>query len=385
MTSFAFSSFSKFFNKGTPTALGVDIGSSAIKIVQIKKKNGQAVLETYGELALGPYSGLGVGQAVALAPDKIAQALTDLMKEKEVNVTTKKCGISIPFASSLMSVIEMPDVSSRRLSVMVPLEARRYIPVPISEVLLDWSVIPKSEVREEDSSEYPTTEERSSAGTTKASAALSKVDVLIVAIHNETIARYQETVAKSGLEAGFFEIEIFSTMRAVLDEALRPVMIMDIGAASTKLYVVERGIIRSSHTINRGSQDITATISKSLGLSIERAEVMKRQVGAAGEDKNLNELILLTLDYIFAEVNSALLAFEKKHNKAISKMILVGGGSALKGLAELAKNNFKTDVVIANPFNKVSAPAFLENILKETGPEFAVAIGLALRKLSEEE
>ncbi|KKW09565.1 MAG: hypothetical protein UY47_C0011G0001, partial [Parcubacteria group bacterium GW2011_GWB1_49_7] len=54
-------------------------------------------------------------------------------------------------------------------------------------------------------------------------------------------------------------------------------------------------------------------------------------------------------------------------------------------LAELAKNNFKTDVVIANPFNKVSAPAFLENILKETGPEFAVAIGLALRKLSEEE
>ena len=377
--------FSKFFNQGESSALGVDIGSSAIKIVQIKKKNGQAVLETYGELALGPYVGVGVGQAVILTTDNIAQALTDLMREKEVNITTKKCGISIPFASSLMSVIEMPAVSSKQLAVMVPLEARRYIPVPISEVMLDWSVIPKSEVREEDSSEYTTTEERSSAGATKASAALSKVDVLIVAIHNETIARYQEIVAKSGLEAGFFEIEIFSTMRAVLDEALRPVMIMDIGAASTKLYVVERGVIRSSHTINRGSQDITATISKSLGLSIERAEVMKRQVGAAGEDKNLTDLIILTLDYIFAEVNSTLLAFEKKHNKAISKVILVGGGSALKGLAELAKNNFKTDVVIANPFNKVSAPAFLENILKETGPEFAVAIGLALRKLSEEE
>ena len=377
--------FSKFFNQGESSALGVDIGSSAIKIVQIKKKNGQAVLETYGELALGPYVGVGVGQAVILTTDNIAQALTDLMREKEVNITTKKCGISIPFASSLMSVIEMPAVSSKQLAVMVPLEARRYIPVPISEVMLDWSVIPKSEVREEDSSEYTTTEERSSAGATKASAALSKVDVLIVAIHNETIARYQEIVAKSGLEAGFFEIEIFSTMRAVLDEALRPVMIMDIGAASTKLYVIERGVIRSSHTINRGSQDITATISKSLGLSIERAEVMKRQVGAAGEDKNLTDLIVLTLDYIFAEVNSALLAFEKKHNKAISKVILVGGGSALKGLAELAKNNFKTDVVIANPFNKVSAPAFLENILKETGPEFAVAIGLALRKLSEEE
>ena len=385
MTSFAFSSFSKFFNKGTPTALGVDIGSSAIKIVQIKKKNGQAVLETYGELALGPYSGLGVGQAVALAPDKIAQALTDLMKEKEVNVTTKKCGISIPFASSLMSVIEMPDVSSRRLSVMVPLEARRYIPVPISEVMLDWSVIPKSEVVTEDSSEYVATEGRSPDETGKAPAALAKIDVLIVAIHNETIARYQEIVAKSGLEAGFFEIEIFSTMRAVLDEALRPVMIMDMGAASTKLYVVERGVIRSSHTINRGSQDITIAISKSLGLPLGQAEVMKRQVGAAGEDKNLTDIIILTLDYIFAEVNNTLLAFEKKHNRTISKVILVGGGSALKGLSELARTNFKADVVIADPFSKVSAPAFLEKILKETGPEFAVAIGLALRKLAEEE
>jgi len=367
---------SKFLKKGEPVALGVDIGSSAIKIVQLTKKNGQAVLETYGELALGPYAGLGIGQAVTLPPDKIAQALIDLMKEKEVNITTKKCGISIPFSSSFMSVIEMPEVSPKQLSVMVPLEARKYIPVPITEVTLDWSVVPKSEVLVEDPevSDVPVI-----------ATITPKVDVLIVAIHNETIARYQEIVAKAGLEAGFFEIEIFSTMRAVLDDALRPVMIMDMGATTTKLYVVERGIILSSHTINRGSQDITSTISKSLGLTIEQAEVMKRKVGAAGDDKNLNDLIIVSLDYIFAEMNNALLSFEKKHKKTIAKLILVGGGSALKGLAELAGNSFKTEVVSANPFNKVSAPAFLENILKETGPEFAVAIGLALRKLSEEE
>src|SRR3990167_7081862 len=177
--------FSKFFNQDDVSALGIDIGSSAIKIVQLKKKNGQAVLETYGELALGPYAGLGVGQAVVLPPDKIAQALVDLMKEKEVNITTKKCGISIPFASSLMSVIEMPEVSAKQLSVMVPLEARRYIPVPISEVMLDWSVIPKNEVRAEDTSEY-TAEERPLLGQeAKPPSLLHKIDVLIVAIHNE--------------------------------------------------------------------------------------------------------------------------------------------------------------------------------------------------------
>ena len=378
--------FSKFFNQDEVSALGIDIGSSAIKIVQLKKKNGQAILETYGELALGPYTGLSVGQAVVLAPDKLAQALIDLMKEKEVNITTKKCGISIPFTSSLMSVIEMPDVSTKQLAVMVPLEARKYIPVPVSEVMLDWSVIPKSEMQEEDSSEYATTAERATTDQgTGTRTALPKVNVLIVAIHNETIVRYQDIVVKSALEAGFFEIEIFSTMRAVLDETLRPVMIMDMGAASTKLYVIERGVIRSSHTINRGSQDITLTISKSLGLSMERAEVMKRQVGVTGENKNLTDVVILTLDYIFAEVNNVLLSFEKKYNKTISKVILVGGGAILKGLADLAKNNFKTDVVLADPFSKVNAPAFLENILKETGPEFAVAIGLALRKLAEED
>ena len=378
--------FSKFFNKEDPVVLGVDIGSSAIKIVQIRKKNGQAVLETYGELALGPYAGLTIGQAAALPPDKIIQALTDLMKEKEVNITTNKCAVSIPFTSSLMSVIELPEVSPKQLAVMVPLEARKYIPVPITEVMLDWSVIPKSEVRVEDATEYSASPESPLVdANAEAPRTFAKIDVLVVAIHNDTIARYQEIVTKSGLEAGFFEIEIFSTMRAVLYESLRPIMVIDMGAASTKLYVVERGVVRSSHTVNRGSQDITATISKSLGVTPERAEVMKREVGAAGPDKNLTDVIVLTLDYVFSEVNNALLAFQKKYNKTISKVILVGGGSALKGLSELAKNNFKTEVVLANPFSKVTAPAFLENILKETGPEFAVAIGLALRRLAEEE
>jgi type IV pilus assembly protein PilM len=369
--------FSKYFSEDEPSVLGIDIGSSAIKIVQIKKHNGQAVLETYGELALAPYTGGVVGQATVLPTDKVAAALTDLMNEKEVNITTKKCGISIPFASSLMSEIELPQVPTKELATMVPLEARKYIPVPISEVSLDWSIIPKTEARPG--------AQNANAGENAQNKEASKIDVLVVAIHNDTIKRYQEIVAKSGLDAGFFEIEIFSTMRSVLDDSLTPTMIMDMGAASTKLYIIERGVIKASHTINRGSQDITMTISKSLGLSLERSEVMKREVGASGSDKTLTDIISLTLDYIFGEANRILLSFEKKYNKSISKVVLVGGGAALKGLPELAKANFKTEAIAGNPFGKLAAPAFLENVLKETGPEFAVAIGIALRKLAEEE
>src|ERR1035437_1360598 len=368
--------FSNIFSAKTEqSVLGIDIGSSAIKIVQIKRQNGQAVLETYGELALGPYAGGTVGQSVVMAPDKIAQALADLIKEKEVNITTKKCGVSIPFASSLMSVIEMPEVSNKQLSVMVPIEARKYIPVPISEVVLDWSLIPKTQI---------TAEEPIDKTIQTAQNTIKKIDVLVVAIHRDTIARYEEIIKRAGLDTSFFEIEIFSTMRAVLDNSLEPVMIMDMGSASTKLYIIERGVIRASHTVNRGAQDITSTISKSLGLPLERSEVMKRNVGATGEDKTLTSVISLTLDYIFEEANRTLLTFERKYNKTVSKVILVGGGASLKGLGGLAKTNFKTETVMGDPFNKLSSPAFLDAILKETGPEFAVAIGVAVRRLSEE-
>ena len=369
---------SKIFDKKEePSVLGIDIGSSAIKIVQIKKKRGQAILETYGELALGPYGGHGIGQAVVLPTEKISEALANLIKEKEVNITTNKCGLSIPFASSLMSLVEMPQVSDKQLAIMVPIEARKYIPVPISEVMLDWSVIPKSEVG---------LNNVESQGIGEPSKPLTpKIDVLVVAIHNDTIARYKEIVAKIDLDASFFEIEIFSTMRAVLDDSLSPVMILDMGAASTKVYIVERGIVRESHTINRGSQDITLTLSSSLGIPPDKAEIMKRQLGVTGGDKTFTEVITLTLDFIFAEANQTLLSYEKKYNKAVSKVILVGGGSALKGVAPLAEISFKTPSVTGNPFNKLSTPAFLENVLKETGPEFAVAIGLALRRLAEEE
>ena len=373
--------FSNLFKKDEVRALGIDIGSSAIKIVQVKKKNGQAVLETYGELALGPYAGAGVGQAVNLPPDKLAQALMDLMKEPEVAVTTKVSGLSIPASSSLMSVIEMPEVSTKQLESMVPLEARKYIPVPISEVMLDWSVVPKSQLRNQ-SEEVPVQVAEGSSLVTPPS--VPRIDVLVVAIHKETIAHYQTIATQAGLDAGFFEIEIFSTMRSVLDETLRPVLIMDMGAASTKFYIVERGLIRTSHTVNRGSQDITLTLAKSLNLTNEQAEVMKRQEGLLNTDKNVTDIITLTLDYIFTEANNTLLEFEKKYNQAVAKVLMVGGGAALKGLSDVAKASLKTEAELGSPFNKVAAPAFLENILRETGPEFAVSIGLALRKLAEE-
>ena len=227
--------FSNLMGKKGQSVLGIDIGSSSIKVVQISRKNGHAVLETYGELSLGPYAGKGVGEATNLPLEKIIEAVGDLLREKEVNITTKICGMAIPFASSLMAVVEMPALPQKQLAEMVPLEARKYIPVPISEVTLDWYVIPKDKNPEED---YPSADTGVKPG-------FQKVEVLIVALHNETINSYKDIVTRSSLEADFFEIEIFSTMRSTLDQEIAPVLIVDMGATSTKLYIVESFALRT--------------------------------------------------------------------------------------------------------------------------------------------
>lgn len=362
------------FGRKSMSVIGVDIGSSAIKVVQLARRRGRAILETYGELALGPYAGGEIGQATNLSPEKISECLADLIREAKV--TTNLAALSISYASSLITMIEMPAVPERELASMIPLEARKYIPVALSEVALDWSIIPKAP----------------SAGTGRnfgdhESAPLpsEKLDVLLVAIHQDTIARYQTIVEKAKLAASFFEIEIFSAVRSVLDQDAACHMVIDLGAASTKVYVVERGVVRASHVINRGSQDITLALSAGLSISLREAETMKHDLGSVSAINKMNaeEVITLALDYIFSEANRVLIDYQKRKNTNISLVTLVGGGARLEGITEIAAKHLQSDVVIGNPFGKTQAPAFLEDVLKKTGPEFAVAIGIALRRLQE--
>jgi type IV pilus assembly protein PilM len=375
----AMSFFENFFSKKGQSVIGLDIGSSSVKVVQMRKKNGKAVLETYGELALGPYAGVEIGRATNLPNEKLIEAIRDLIKES--NVTTMSCGISIAASSSLLSFIRMPEMDTKQLATMVPIEARKYIPVPITEVALDWSVVPKEESSFSDFEKSPAQAAGQQASQSKG------VDIMLVVIHNDVLSRLGQISAALGLNASFYEIEIFSSMRSVVDQNVGSQLVFDMGARSTKLYIIERGVLRSNHSVNRGSQEITLSLSQSLGKSVGDAEHIKRTIGLSSDldNKNINEIITLNLDYIFTETNRVIANYQQKYGKSVSKVILTGGGSLLKGLLEVARVKFQTEVVLGDPFSKTEAPAFLEPVLRSAGPEFAVAIGIALRKLQESE
>lgn len=358
-------------SSGEGSALGIDIGTSAIKVVEIKKKNGKAMLETYGAISLGPYQDLKQGAVTNLTEDKIITALKEVLKQS--GTTNKNVALSVPVQSSLIFEMELPaSINEKEMNAIVSTEARKYIPVPINEVTLDYFEIPKKELSFEEANNPDLAQN-----------GLNKKEVLVVAIQNDAIEKSKAIVKGSDLSADFFEVEIFSSVRSCFEHELSLVLLVDIGASRTKLSFVEFGMVKNYHTINRGSFDMTSSVSKSLTLPFEKAEELKKQYGIFENpvEKELAPTIKVHLDYIFSETNNVLLKYEKKYNRTVTKIIFTGGGSLMKGLKEEAENTFKAEVEIAHPFRKVGSPAFLQNVLDSTGPEFAVALGLALRKL----
>lgn len=357
---------SRFFGgaKKSASVIGVDVGSSSLKVVQLRRDQGVVVLETYGELALGPYAGADVGQATNLSAEKIAETLRDLLRE--ANVTSLDAGMSIPFSRSLLKLVNLPyRENPAEQKTVIELEARKYIPVPVSEVQLDWFIVP---VVGAENAEKPTS-----------------VDVLLVAVHNDELSLLNGVVQGAGLSASFYEIEIFSTIRAVVDEPILPVLVLDIGASATKVYVVEHGVVAFSHNIPEGGQDVTRTIAAANSITIGKAENLKKEHGFGGVKENGydKDTIELVFSRIFDEARRASTQYETSAQKKIAGLVLTGGGGVTKELAAYAQKFFSVPVRVADPFAKTEAPAFMRPVLEAIGPEFAVAVGLALRKLED--
>ena len=362
----------KLFGGGSgDRAVGIDIGTSSIKVVEIKKKGGKAILETYGSIALGPYAELDAGRITNLPMEQTIVALKEVLKQS--SVTTSSASIAIPAQSSLIFTVDLPaQVKEAEISAIINTEARKYIPVPITEVAIDYFLLPEK---------APSFEEMNNSDSPTVST--EKKRVLVVATQNDVIAKYRSLASECALSVGFYEIEVFSSVRANFEHELSLVLLMDFGASRTRLSLVEFGMVKAYHTINKGGADITDSIARSLGISFPEAEKMKREYGLFENvaEKTLPDIIKLHTDYIFSETNNVLMGYEKKYNRTISKVILTGGGAILKGLKEVAANNFQAEIEVGHPFSKVGSPAFLEKVLLTMGPEFAVALGLALRKL----
>lgn len=360
---------SRLFNLDT-RFLGVDIGSSSIKVAQLKKEKERALLETYGELSLAKYTlsdgGGVVGRSARLLESQLIEALKDLMREAQIKAT--KAIASIPLKDSFLTTMDLPEFADADMKEAVPYEARKYIPIPISEVVLDWRVLP------------PKSEEQKSASI--GSAKKTFRTVLLAATPKETIAKYKNIFEKVGLEIAALEIEVFSFARVALRRDWETSLIMDIGASSVKLMMADGGAVRASHSLDRGSQELTLALSQSLGVDWDRAEILKRESGIIKkpETEGVAAVLEPLVELWASEGERFLLNWKRKGGGSASKVLVGGGGALLRGIEDLLVKRFGVEVLVVNPFSKVVYPAFLEPALREVGATFTNAVGLALRE-----
>lgn len=354
--------------KKSESIASVDIGSSSIKIVQLRREKEKAVLETYGELSLSRYGDAPVGQAIRLTDEKIIEAIKDL--KKEAGIKAEKAIIAIPLRYSFLTKISLPLMSDAELEKAIPYEIKRYIPVPLSEVVFDWQILPSPEKT------LGLNQEENSGGR-------RFTDILIVAIYKDFVDKYKNIIKASGFEAAGFEIEVFSGVRSVIYREPKPILIIDLGASKTKMTIVENGALKSAHDFDKGSQDLTLSLSRSLSVDFSRAEEIKREIGISNrpEHKEIREVLEPILNYILSEASRLIAEYRRKEGQAVSRIYLTAGGSLLKGLADFTVNKIGVETLVADPFIKIEYPAFLEGALKESGPIFANAIGLALREV----
>lgn len=346
--------------------LGVDIGAYSIKLVQLKKERERGVLETYGELSLAKYAGTETGRPTKVSGPKLAEALADLIRESQAKA--KNVVVSISLRESFLTSIDMPMLSEAELKESIPFEARKYIPVPISEIVLDWRVLP------------PTSSElsESSIGSEKS----RRANVLLAAVSRDSVAKYEKIFKDVGLEAIAYEIEIFSFARSSLKEHFGTVMLIDLGAFSTKMAIADGGVVRYAHSFDHGAGELTLALSQSSGVDFTRAEALKLEHGIVKKPENEGIVAALEplIEFVAAEGERFILNWKRRGGKSVSRIVVGGGGGKLKGLEDFFVKKFGVEVAIANPFSRVVYPAFLEPALKEIGPAFTNAVGLALRE-----
>lgn len=367
----------------TPSALkgsmlGIDIGTSSAKIVQLSLDGDTLVLDTYGEIDLGPYADHEARKTARLEPEQKSEALLGLLRT--VDASSRRGGISIPLSSTLISFIQTPQRSPEQMRILIPSEAKEYIPVPIESVTLDWVIIPDNNSKKD----------AFARAEAKKSAEPQQQNVMLIAIAKDTTHAYETIAQTVGITAEFYEVELFSAIRSCMRDATGTAMLIDLGASTSKLCVANRhGIPIAVHIVATGGEAITESIMRVCKWSFEKAEEAKRAAGLYGssnytpsENVDIRKAITDTLAPIFIEVSSFIKDAINKHEVDIGHIVLFGGGACMLGIAEYTSQQLQIHTEIAQPFGMTRTPIILEDVLREVGPKFAVAIGVALRAMS---
>lgn len=343
--------------------LGIDIGFGGIKLVELRNEKGRARLVTYAYVNLSSES---------LDRNLLSDipGTADLLKRmcEKAKTTTKKVGSALPISSVFSSILSVPTTDDKEIKDAVMLQAKKLIPLPLEEVSLDQMIIDKTEKSE----------------TTKAA-----TRVFVTAAPKTLVNKYVEIFKQAGLQLTSLETEAFSSIRSLIGKDRSTIMIVDMGSLRTNIMIVERGVPFVTRSIATGGVAITQTIARTLGIPLEQAESMKRDIKsmqAFAPTGDLSPILSVLVKPILDEIRYSFNAYQSQEvggtgPRRIDKIILTGGSSLLPRLPEFLTQQMSVNTYLGNPWARVVYPPDLRPIIDEMGPRYAVTIGCAMRDL----
>jgi len=337
------------------TLVGLDIGSHSIKLIEIAKANNQFTLLSAGSCLMPPKT---VAGSKLSENELLAEALKKLFKD--TGAGGREVNIALPEAQVITRVIEIPELSSRELAGAIKWEAEQYIPLPLDQVNLDYTVL-------RDSRETKT----------------NKMEVLLVAAPKVLLDRYLSILELAELTAVSAETEIIAACRALIRTAtaVKTVLIVSLGATTTDLAILHGGILAFTRSIAAGGEALSRSVAQGLDFNLTQAEEFKKTYGLE-RDKLEGKIVAAAkpiMDNIVGEIKRAIAFYQDKYkDEQVQTVILNGGTARLPGMVVYMAETLGVETQLANPWVGLKKEARFQ-VLENEGPTFGVAVGLALR------
>lgn len=335
-------------------SVGLDIGSKTVKIVELAHEGKAFKLRGSGVVG---YSGKPIER---IEDPKELTALSEAIRKlhKEAKISSKEVIIALPEPQVFTRTIKFPLLTDQEIAAAVKWEAEQYIPIPVSEAVIQHQVLERRE-----KSTPP------------------EVIVLLIAAPRKLVEKYIKVVQMARLVVTAVETELMSLVRA-LAPADKVVLLADFGARSTDLAIAKNGLLSFSRSIPTAGEAFTRAVAQSLGVEYQQAEQYKKTYGLSG--KQLEGKVRGALDPVVRmvtdEIKKAIHFYQTEEKGEIPVSVILSGGTA--GMPEVISALTKLlglEVVIGNAFGKVSVEPQAAKSLAPYAPLYAIAVGLALR------
>lgn len=340
---------------GVSTFFGLDIGTTAVRLVQLRGSGQLKALDRYAYAPVDSKIALSDSKA---DQQKLAQVIRELISQ--AGVSTRNVAVGIPSQKVFTTVFDIDALAPNELSKTIRYQADSLIPTPLAESKIDWAVLGESPVEK------------------------TKVEVLLSSVSNAFVEERLELLESIGLNVIAFEPDNLALTRAIIPpEAVAPQMVLDIGSKSTDLVVCMNGVPRLTRAIPTGSEAIIKSAMQNLNIDVQQAQQFVFKFGLSKDklEGQIYHAIIGTIDILMTEIEKSIKFYQTRYNNSrIERIVVTGGASALPEFPLYIANKFGINVEIGNAWRNVSFATERQNELLAVSNHFGVAAGLSERE-----